>query len=144
MLLKGKVLKTILQNSLSRTNFLRYSWNSPFLFIILSLSLNSFFYVFLHFFSSFPYISPTSNSKVCCPCTARDLSIPLGSTFHTFMMNGDFWSSLHYLGQSISNKCDCARQVSLINMKVIVDSSRSFNSFLGQSHTFQNSSLKDR
>ena len=129
------MLKIILQNSLSRTNFLRHSRNSPFHFIILSLCLYSFFCVSLSF-SSFPNICPTSSSRVCCPCTTGDLSILLGSSFLTFMMNGDFLNSLHCSGQSISNKCNCVWQVSLINTKVIVDSSRSFNSFLEQSHTF--------
>lgn len=63
----------------------------------------------------FPYICHIFFSRMCCPYTVGYLSIPSVSSFLTLMMNGDFWGSLHYLGQSFINKCNSTRQVSLIN-----------------------------
>lgn len=59
-------------------------------------------------------------------------------------MNGDFWGLFICLGSSYNIKCDCSKQVILINVEVTVESSRCFKSILNIPHIFYNSTLEVR
>ena len=96
----------------------------------LSLSFSKFlshFLCVLLFALILPYICTIFIFRMCCPYTAEGLLIPSSSGFLTFMINGDFWGFLHCSGQSFINKCDCAKQLNLINAEVTVTLSRIFN-----------------
>ena len=114
----------------SQEHALEYVLKLYFLFTILSLSFSKFlshFLCVLLFALILPYIYTIFFSGMCYPYTAKGLLIPSSYIFPTFMINGDFWGLLHCSGQSFINKCDCTKQVSLINAEVTVTLSGSFN-----------------
>ena len=108
----------------SQEHALEYILKLYFLFKILSLSLSLSFCLAFCVFASLPLFSLIFAlfffSRMCCPYTTEGLLIPSSSSFPTFMINGDFWGFMHCSSQSFINKCDCAKQVSLINAKMTV------------------------
>lgn len=73
------------------------------------------------------YISPAFSSGMCCLCIAGGFLIPTDTYFPTFMMKKNFWGLQHCSGQSFINKCNCVKQVNLINIEMTIILSESFN-----------------
>lgn len=106
----------------TRTRTRTNTWiSSKAIFFLSNFLCVSFFALIL------PYTCPTFFSRMRWPCTAESLLVPLGSCFPIFMMNWDFWGLQHCSRQSFINKCNCAKQVSLINEEVTVALSESFS-----------------
>ena len=112
----------------SRTNTWISSKAIFSLYNSLSLSLSLFHFLYVSFFALIlPYTCPTFFSRVWCPCSIERLIVTSGFCFPIFIMNGDFWGSKHFLGQSFINKWNYTKQVSLINAEMTVALSRSFS-----------------
>ena len=93
-----------------------------------SLSLLFFYLYFcvsLYCALSFPlYFLLFAFFGMCYFDTTGELLVSSDTCTTIFMMKIDFWSFRHYSCQLFSNKCDCVRQVNLINAETTITLSR--------------------